>query len=396
MIIRTTHLSPCKVWPEFAAKSNDLSPSKEKMTIADAISHRGGLVDLGPSGIWACVCSIWAWYRTGSWRAAWDPMVRRIEILEPEWTPGTHAAYHPVSYSWIVGGIVEGASRQASGATMHISDLVKSVAARIGEAHNMYIGIVPPHEDSRIAAMETPRASAYLNFGRTQGAADDAMASAPGSLRRWLELFILAPIEAGLLKLVCNLPLFRRICLPSSNGVVTAQAVAKMYCEFDTTTTSVPTNLRNIPFHTSITTASACLANKGISPEGQEVISNGTIEKYRARMSEGTDGRMTSQHPDGEIGFTSTTPLRLLRPAITSSSINANASTTGAYPHIPARLSLGYFPWYEAELHGEVSRANVNVTPTPPEPHQPIPAYHETIPQHQPRLQKVPSTTRVW
>ena len=177
----------------------------------------------------------------------------------------------------------------------------------------MYIGIVPPHEDARIAAMETPRSSAYLNFGRTRGAAEDTTASAPGSLQRWLELFVLAPVEAGLLKLVCNLPLFRRICLPSSNGIVTAKAAAKMY---------------------------SCLANKGVDPEGKQFVSNATIEMYRARMSEGTDdrvtwppsrlGRVTSQHPDG------------------------------AYPYMPARLSLGYFPWYDAELHGKAAEGSFN------------------------------------
>ena len=68
------------VWPEFAAKSNDLCLSKEKVTIADAVSHRAGLVDLGPAGIWACLRSLVVWYRTRSWRTSWDMMVRRIEV----------------------------------------------------------------------------------------------------------------------------------------------------------------------------------------------------------------------------------------------------------------------------------------------------------------------------
>ena len=81
--------------------------------------------------------------------------------------------------------------------------------------------------DSRIAALERPRA--FLSFGRTRGAEDDTSASAAGSLRRWLELFVLAPTEAAVLCTVCNMNFFRRICLPSSNGVVTAKAAAKMY-----------------------------------------------------------------------------------------------------------------------------------------------------------------------
>ena len=57
-----------------------------------ALSHRAGLTDLAPAGIFAIVCHLATFWRRGSWRAAFAEMVRRIERLEPEWTPGQHAA----------------------------------------------------------------------------------------------------------------------------------------------------------------------------------------------------------------------------------------------------------------------------------------------------------------
>ena len=41
------------------------------------------------------------------WQSAWQSGLRFIENYTPEWAPGTSAQYHYVSFSWIIGGIVE-------------------------------------------------------------------------------------------------------------------------------------------------------------------------------------------------------------------------------------------------------------------------------------------------
>ena len=74
-------------WPEFA------QAGKEKVTVADLLSHRAGL----------------AWVDgTMSFEdmVRWDPVVEALERQAPSWPPGTAHGYHATTYGWLVGEVV--------------------------------------------------------------------------------------------------------------------------------------------------------------------------------------------------------------------------------------------------------------------------------------------------
>jgi CubicO group peptidase (beta-lactamase class C family) len=84
-----------RVWERFGRRG------KADTTIAEAVGYRGGMPQHPPLASQALDTL------RGGWRRHWEAGISWIEEYEPEWVPGTRAAYHPMSYSWIVGGIVE-------------------------------------------------------------------------------------------------------------------------------------------------------------------------------------------------------------------------------------------------------------------------------------------------
>ena len=78
-------------WPAFAANG------KGGITVAQAMSHQAGLHAMPvPSG----VEDLTDWERGLAW----------VANGTPAWEPGTATGYHAITYAWIVGGIVEGAT----------------------------------------------------------------------------------------------------------------------------------------------------------------------------------------------------------------------------------------------------------------------------------------------
>jgi CubicO group peptidase (beta-lactamase class C family) len=74
-------------WPEFAAAG------KERVTIAQLLSHQAGLVALdAPLNLEDAL--------------DWDGMVARLAAQAPLWEPGTGHGYHAVTYGWLAGELV--------------------------------------------------------------------------------------------------------------------------------------------------------------------------------------------------------------------------------------------------------------------------------------------------
>ena len=94
---------------------------KAGITVEEALSHRAGL---GPQSFPPLGQSVWAFWRRG-WRGAWDVGTDWLESVRPKWGGAARAAgraeYHLVSFSWIAGGIAQGA---APGGAM-ISDTMR-------------------------------------------------------------------------------------------------------------------------------------------------------------------------------------------------------------------------------------------------------------------------------
>eukprot|EP00467_Chlorarachnion_reptans_P005133 CAMPEP_0114486508 /NCGR_PEP_ID=MMETSP0109-20121206/252_1 /TAXON_ID=29199 /ORGANISM="Chlorarachnion reptans, Strain CCCM449" /LENGTH=512 /DNA_ID=CAMNT_0001662675 /DNA_START=244 /DNA_END=1782 /DNA_ORIENTATION=- len=189
-----------KHWPDF-----DKSGNKSDVTVAEALSHRAGILhtplDFMLKYIWKAMVN--------GHEEAWRHGERLIERYSPHWKPGTKAVYHPVTFSWIAGGIIRQALAKPK---CTVNDILhKRVCEPLGiNPAELRIGQIPPIEDIHIARLE------YPNFRGPMG-----------RLPWWRRA--IGRLESNLFVNVGNAELWRRMCLPSSNAVWTPRAVAKMY-----------------------------------------------------------------------------------------------------------------------------------------------------------------------
>jgi CubicO group peptidase (beta-lactamase class C family) len=172
-----------KYWPAFGQNG------KDRITVAQAMSHQGGLHamprDFKPEHI-----------------TDWDAGIRRMEEAKPAYEPGTSTGYHAVTFGWIAGGIVQGASG------VHIKDFIaEEIAKPLGVADEMYVGI-PNGVEDRLTTLKIQVA------GEGMPIPDDADFYKAMPKLMW-------PHFNGM-------P-FRKACLPSGNGHFTARALARMY-----------------------------------------------------------------------------------------------------------------------------------------------------------------------
>lgn len=174
-----------RYWPEFAANG------KERITVAQALSHQAGLHAMPPQASVEHLLD---------WQGGLDFVARAA----PAWEPGTATSYHAITYAWIVGGIVQGATGR------HIKDVVREeIGIPLGVETEMFIGI-PQGVEERLASLDfkppdTPPPALPPEH--------DLLKAMPPSLPWHLynELRV------------------RQACLPSANGHFSARALARMY-----------------------------------------------------------------------------------------------------------------------------------------------------------------------
>ena len=177
-----------RYWPEFAAGG------KEAVTVAQAMSHQAGLHAMPVPATAEFLCD-------------WQSGLEWVAGGTPAWQPGTATGYHAITYAWVVGGIVQGAT-----GGRHIRDLIHElIAAPLGIADEMFVGI-PEGVDHRLTTLE----------GAAAGGGAQAMPIPPDH-----DFFKAMPVSLGWR--VYNDPNVRRACLPSANGHFTARALARMY-----------------------------------------------------------------------------------------------------------------------------------------------------------------------
>jgi CubicO group peptidase (beta-lactamase class C family) len=170
-----------ELWPEFG------QAGKERITVAQVLSHQDGLVSLldpmDPSD----------WYD-------WDAVCAKLAAMAPMWPPGTASGYHPTTFGYTAGEIF----RRAAGRTMGqvlAEDFEKPFGLQI------FIGL-PESEDHRVADVERP--GAVPNFGEITPIRRAAF------LTKWA-----APgprTEAA----------WRRAEIPSANGHADAPSLARL------------------------------------------------------------------------------------------------------------------------------------------------------------------------
>jgi CubicO group peptidase (beta-lactamase class C family) len=172
---------------------------KAGVTVAQAMSHQAGLHAM-PATPEAAAPLL-----------EWENGLRYIEHGTPAWEPGTATGYHAITYSWIVGGIIQHADGR------HIQQvLAEEIAGPLGLEGEMYIGI-PEGLEERLATLQTAEEQAAQGGQRRA-----AMFQLPADH----DFFKAMPPNVGW---NFNEMRVRRACLPAANGHFTARALAKMY-----------------------------------------------------------------------------------------------------------------------------------------------------------------------
>jgi CubicO group peptidase (beta-lactamase class C family) len=176
-----------KYWPAFAAHG------KENITVAQAMSHQAGL-HAAPKHLDAAFVQ------------DWEGALNWLAAQKPAWEPGTATGYHALTYAWVVGGIVQGASGR------HIAEVLRTeIAEPLGIADEMFMGV--PDEALDRCATLTP-------FERNEGMA--AQMQLPPDHPMFQAMPPANPLNY-------NSREIRQACLPSANGHFTARALARMY-----------------------------------------------------------------------------------------------------------------------------------------------------------------------
>lgn len=170
-------------WPAFAANG------KGGITVAQAMSHQAGLHAMPvPAGIE----DMTDWERGLAW----------VANGTPAWEPGTATGYHAITYAWIVGGIVEGATGRK------IADVVREeIAIPLGVQDEMFIGI-PDGVEDRLASLQT-------------AAPGDAL-PIPSDHDFFKAMPVMRDVSFNDMRI-------RKAVLPSANGHFSARALARMY-----------------------------------------------------------------------------------------------------------------------------------------------------------------------
>ena len=170
-------------WPEFGKHG------KDKVTVAEAMSHRTGVYRLPTEQDFDI--------------SDWEAGIKYVEDAVPSFTPGTKRGYQGQTFSWIAGGIIE----KASG--LHIKDVIRDwIAKPLGVENEMYVGI-PDGVEERLTTIDVwdPQ-----EFGFPPDS--EFFKALPRTREEWEK---------------CNTMKMRKACLPSSNGHFTARALARMY-----------------------------------------------------------------------------------------------------------------------------------------------------------------------
>nr|ALW83626.1 esterase [uncultured organism] len=175
-----------RYWPAFAANG------KERVTVAQAMSHQAGLHAMPTPSTIETLCD-------------WEGGLNWVASGVPAWEPGTATGYHAITYAWVVGGIVYGATGR------HIKDVIREeIAIPLGVADELFVGI-PEGVEDRLATLAVPAPGEGM-----------ALPIPPDH-----DFFKAMPPSLG--GHVYNDMRVRRACLPSANGHFSARALAKMY-----------------------------------------------------------------------------------------------------------------------------------------------------------------------
>jgi len=188
-------------WPEFAAGG------KADIPVRWLLSHRAGLPVIDHPIPLADLL-------------AWDPMTTALAAQRPTWKPGTAHGYHGRTFGWLVGEVIRRVSGRSVGtffaeqvaAPAGLDFFIGLPAAERGRVSRMIIDDPPGAEVADIPLDQIPEQFRGLVAAFTD----------PGSLMN--RAFALCTPDIDF-----NAPEAQAAEIPSSNGICTAEGLARLY-----------------------------------------------------------------------------------------------------------------------------------------------------------------------
>lgn len=190
-----------RYWPEFAAEG------KADIPVRWLLSHRAGLPVIDhPIPLAALL--------------AWDPMTTALAAQRPAWEPGTAHGYHGRTFGWLVGEVIRRVSGRSVG-TFFAEEI--AAPARL----DFFIGI-PPAERARVSQM-------IIDDPPGPEVADIPLDQIPEQFRGLVAAFtdpmslLNRAFALSVPDIDFNDPEVQAAEIPSSNGICTADGLARLY-----------------------------------------------------------------------------------------------------------------------------------------------------------------------
>lgn len=185
-------------WPEFKARG------KERLPVRQVLNHRAGLPVLD---------------RPLTPEQALDPLKgpEAVAAQAPVWEPGTDHGYHALTYGWMLDELVRRVTGLGAGAW-----IAREIAGPLGA--EFWLGL-PAREEAagrtgRVGRVEAPEPTGALR-ARPRRSVTEAYED-PGSLTR-RAFAAITPFPDQ------NEPAYRASALPATNGIATADGLARIY-----------------------------------------------------------------------------------------------------------------------------------------------------------------------
>jgi CubicO group peptidase (beta-lactamase class C family) len=190
-----------RYWPEFTAEG------KADIPVRWLLSHRAGLPVIDhPIPLAALL--------------AWDPMATALAAQRPAWEPGTAHGYHGRTFGWLVGEVIRRVSGRSVGAFF-----AEEIAVPAGL--DFFIGI-PPAERARVSRM-------IIDDPPGPEVADIPLDQIPEQFRGLVAAFtdptslLNRAFALSVPDIDFNDPEVQAAEIPSSNGICTADGLARLY-----------------------------------------------------------------------------------------------------------------------------------------------------------------------
>lgn len=177
-----------RYWPAFAAAG------KQDITARMVLSHRAGVVAIdAPLGLDEVL--------------AWDPVIAAIERQAPQWEPGTAHGYHARTFGWILGELIRRITGLSPG-----QYLQRELCSPLGADYWVGLPAAQLPRCARLVPPDTAHSAAAVLGAESLTV---RVMTGPSGLFGYNEMW--------------NRPELLAAEMPSSNGVGSARALARLY-----------------------------------------------------------------------------------------------------------------------------------------------------------------------